>query len=260
VSIPFHPLADLFPLMEDAELDELAADIKRNGLYEKIVLYRGKILDGRNRYNALAKLGISPDRDDKTYFKNVIYAHSTGGEITSRGTDDAAALAYVISKNICRRHLTAEQKRDVIAKLLKAAPEKSNRQVAKVVGVSHPHVAKIRAEMEKAGDVETVTTSIDSKGRKQPAKKPKAKQPAANAAPGEPEVNGAKPLLHCTFCRRCQLNAAHMIVAGDGIHAICDECVDLCAEIVREAREKSTMPTAGDPLCAVAQECRTNHS
>ena len=153
MSIPFHPLADLFPLMAGEEFDELVADIKRNELYEKIVLYRGKILDGRNRFNALAKLGISPDRDDKTYFKNVIYAHSTGGEITSRGTDDAAALAYVISKNIHRRHLTAEQKRDLIAKLLKAAPEKSNRQVAKVAKVDDKTVGAVRRELKSTAEI-----------------------------------------------------------------------------------------------------------
>jgi len=43
--------------------------------------------------------------------------------------------------------------------------------VAKTVGVSHPHVAAVRAELEKSGDVETVTTSIDTKGRAQPARK-----------------------------------------------------------------------------------------
>jgi hypothetical protein len=37
--------------------------------------------------------------------------------------------------------------------------------------VSHTHVNKVRAEMEEAGDVETVSTSIDTRGRKQQAKK-----------------------------------------------------------------------------------------
>jgi hypothetical protein len=67
-------------------------------------------------------------------------------------------VAYVISANIKRRHLTTEQKRELIAKLIKAQPEKSSRQVAKVAGVSHTHVNKVRAEMEEAGDVETVST------------------------------------------------------------------------------------------------------
>ena len=64
-----------------------------------------------------------------------------------------------------------KQRRDLIAKLLKATPQKSNRQIAKAVGVSHPHVGKIRTEMETAGDVETVSTSIDTKGRRQQAKR-----------------------------------------------------------------------------------------
>ena len=34
-------------------------------------------------------------------------------------------------------------------------------------------MAKVRSELERAGDVETVSTSIDTRGRKQPAKKAK---------------------------------------------------------------------------------------
>jgi hypothetical protein len=56
-------------------------------------------------------------------------------------------------------------------KLLKLHPEKSNRQIAKAVSVSHPHVGKVRAEAEQAGDVETVSTSVDTKGRNQPVKR-----------------------------------------------------------------------------------------
>jgi hypothetical protein len=155
--LAFHPLADIFPLMEGAEFDALVADIKANGLFERIILFEGMILDGRNRYRALLAAGFDPADANKFTIDGAPFV------------DDPAV--FVISANLHRRHLTAEQKRDVIAKLLKVQPQKSNRQIAKTAGVSHPHVAKVRAEMEKAGDVETVTTSIDTRGRKQPAKK-----------------------------------------------------------------------------------------
>src|SRR5215813_8180487 len=59
--LEFHPLADLFPLMEGAEFDALVADIDANKLRDRILLYEGMILDGRNRYRALRKLGLSPE-------------------------------------------------------------------------------------------------------------------------------------------------------------------------------------------------------
>jgi hypothetical protein len=34
-----HPAADLFPMMADAELDELAADIAKNGLQHGLVFW-----------------------------------------------------------------------------------------------------------------------------------------------------------------------------------------------------------------------------
>ena len=58
-------------------------------------------------------------------------------------------LAYVVSANIHRRHLTIEDKDRLIVQLLKADPTKSNRRVAKLTDTSHPHVAKVREHAEK---------------------------------------------------------------------------------------------------------------
>ena len=55
-----HPLASLFPMIEGAEFDDLVADIKANGQREDIVLLDGKVLDGRNRYQACLAAGIAP--------------------------------------------------------------------------------------------------------------------------------------------------------------------------------------------------------
>ena len=50
----------LFPRLGDAELRQLAADIKANGLLNPVVRHRGKILDGRNRLAACEIAGVKP--------------------------------------------------------------------------------------------------------------------------------------------------------------------------------------------------------
>jgi hypothetical protein len=151
-AVKFHPLADIFPLMTGQEFDELVADIKANGLHEDIVLHEGMILDGRNRYRACLEADVPPTpvHGDKWI------------------TDPAA---YVISANIRRRHLTAEQKRELIAKLLASDPSKSDRQVAGIIKASPTTVGTVRAKMEAKGEVSKLDTRIDRKGVKQPAKK-----------------------------------------------------------------------------------------
>src|SRR5262249_57530891 len=156
-NIPFHPLSNMFPLMQGEEFDALVEDIRKNGQREPIVPCQGKVLDGRNRHNAClaAEVGfkISKHEDDCAYIGD--------------------PAAYVISKNVHRRHLTAEQKRELIAKLLKAAPEKSNRQIAETVKADHKTVAAVRSEEEATGEIPQLekTVGADGKARKRPAKK-----------------------------------------------------------------------------------------
>jgi ParB-like chromosome segregation protein Spo0J len=62
-ALEFHEIANEFPLLTDQETQELADDIEKNGLEERLVLFEEKILDGRNRYNAckLIKRRVSRD-------------------------------------------------------------------------------------------------------------------------------------------------------------------------------------------------------
>jgi hypothetical protein len=152
--LEFHPLANMFPLLEGKEFDELVDDIKKNGQRDPIVLFGGKILDGRNRYRACFKTGVEP-------------------ETVKGDTWVGDPAAYVISVNARRRHLKPAEKRKIIKALLKANPEKPDLQIAKTVNASPTTVGKVRSEMEAKGDVSTVKTRKDTKGRRQVARKPR---------------------------------------------------------------------------------------
>src|SRR5262249_1534005 len=125
----------------------------------------------------LRRLGIDPSVDRSNYFRKAIYAHAVGGDIKSHEqTNDDRVRAYVVSKNIHRRHLTPEQKRDLIAKLIKATPEKSDRQIATTVKVSPTTVGTVRTKMEAKGVVSKLDTRKDTKGGRHPGGKQRQRE------------------------------------------------------------------------------------
>lgn len=87
--LQFHPLANIFPLMDADELKRLTEDIRTHGQREPIQIYEGKILDGRNRYRACLRIGVEPKTEE--------YTGNT-------------PLDYVVSRNMLRRHLNESQR------------------------------------------------------------------------------------------------------------------------------------------------------
>jgi ParB-like chromosome segregation protein Spo0J len=175
--IKFHPLADIFPLMEGAEFDALIADIRAHGLRESIVIYDGMILDGRNRYRACKAAGVTP------LFRIAVQSPEQSPNLARPLITEPTS--YVISANIHRRHLTAEQKRELIAKLLVVQPEASNVSIAKIAKVDDKTVAAVRREKEATSEIPRLEKRVgaDGKVRKQPTRKAKpAPDPAVDAA------------------------------------------------------------------------------
>ena len=77
------------------------------------------------------------------------------------------------SANIHRRHLSAEQRRELIERLLKANPGQSDRQVAETVKADHKTVAAVRQRAETSGEIPQITRRTDRKGRSRPAHREK---------------------------------------------------------------------------------------
>jgi hypothetical protein len=181
--IPVHPAADeLFPLMSDVELVELGEDIKKQGLIVPIIVWRAPngedfLLDGRNRLDAMARVGIEFELRPIPNGWEIFFPDDDPPNLpTLYGIDvisDIDPYEYVVSANLLRRHLTAEAKREAIAKWLKRNPSKTDRQIAKLTHTSPTFVGKVRKWGEARGDVSTVDTRTDSKGRRQPAHKAK---------------------------------------------------------------------------------------
>jgi hypothetical protein len=173
-----HPATEILPLMSAAELNETADDIKKNGLTTPIELWREdrpdaplQLLEGRNRLDAIeivyGPVQVNPP-NIKTANGSLINAVGEHVKILPSSVDP---WTYVVSVNVKRRHLTAKQKRDLIEKLLKAQPEKSNRQIAEAAKASHNTVGAVRTKLEGRGQIAHVEKRTDTKGRGQPARK-----------------------------------------------------------------------------------------
>jgi hypothetical protein len=169
-----HPAAELFPPLAPDELQALVDDIRANGLQQPIVVDAEKrLLDGRNRLDALALAGVLGVHDKGDLIHTEIGMGVIPWKYICRFDLDPYDL--VLSYNIHRRHLTPEQKRDLIAKVLKAKPEQSNNAIAKQVKVDDKTVAKVRRGLESTSEIPKLekTVGADGKKRKQPAKKTK---------------------------------------------------------------------------------------
>ncbi len=133
-----HPAADLFPMMSDEEIGQLAVDIRTNGLRQPIVTIDENgdrlILDGRNRDRACAIAGVP-----KAYIPF--------------GGDDP--YAFVVSANLHRRHLSPTERAFLAERLANlkggrprsrtpSSGEVSRRQVASLLQVSTTAIDRVR--------------------------------------------------------------------------------------------------------------------
>ena len=83
-------LAYLLPEMDERSFSDLVKSIRAQGLLEPVSVWHGQIVDGRHRYRACREAGVEPNFD---YL-----------------ADETDPIAFVLAKNLDRRHLSTSQK------------------------------------------------------------------------------------------------------------------------------------------------------
>ena len=214
-----HPADNIFPMMSDEELQKLGESIRTNGLKQPIILF-GKpkdvptVLDGRNRLEAMERVGLEPKACQLQY-------------------TEEDPVAFVISANIIRRHLTKQQQADLIVAAVKgeekpgqAGPVSGltdfgdqlvdgiNELVDRVAGGS-PHIKGGRGKRnpikEKALAINAALPKeqqVSERTIKRAIAKAEGKTPAAKqyTARPMPKPRSGKPVVGIDAVRQCYLD------------------------------------------------------
>ncbi len=163
------------PPLKPEELEALKQNIIDTGITVPIVVdENGDIIDGYHRYQIAQELGIE-------------CPHVTVEDLT-----EGQKIGMAISLNVHRRMLTQKQKRELLAKSIKADPQVSDREHGRRTGTDHKTAAAARTEMEGRGEIPTPKKRTDSKGRKQPAEKPKPTPTSAESE--QPSTPATEPI------------------------------------------------------------------
>ena len=169
--VEVHDAANLFPMLEGEKFEELKADIEKNGVQVWMTFYDGKLLDGRNRYRACVELGINPEH--------------YSDELDVESVPDP--IAWVLSTNLHRRHLTTSQRAMIAAKVLDLyADEAKDRQ--KELAGTRPNAGTDLVEKLPQGDK---GKSRDKAGEAVGVSGKSVDQAKKVQAKGTPELNEA---------------------------------------------------------------------
>ncbi len=163
----FHLVyADLLPPLSEAKYTSLRASIHAMGIRDDIhVRQRADgsydVIDGQHRLTIAAELDLPRD----------------AVPLKEHDVDDDTAETLAYSLNLARRHLSAEDRQQVVAALRQKG--KSLRQIAELVGVSHVTVQRDIDALEATGVTNvTPATVTGTDGKQQPAQKPQTRTAA----------------------------------------------------------------------------------
>lgn len=149
----YHEVAQIFPLMQGDEFEQLKDDIANNGLLEAIWVHPDdSIIDGRNRHRACIETETEPR------------FRTWGG--------DGSLVSFIVSMNLHRRHLTSSQlaavavemlplleaeakerqgaRTDIVEKIPPSEMGKAREKAAAIVGTNPRYVSDAKKLAEEA--------------------------------------------------------------------------------------------------------------
>lgn len=159
-----HPIADVWPMLDEAKLHELADDIRKNGQLVPVWLYEGKILDGRNRWAACKIAGVEPKTKEYMGDEPTAFAVSLNDRRRHMGKSALAAVAAELEPHFAadadrRKKATEGRPRKSDLKPEEKVPQviarqpQARQEAAKSVGVNDRYVSDAKKVKTEAPEV-----------------------------------------------------------------------------------------------------------
>jgi hypothetical protein len=159
-----HPLANIFPLLNEEDLARLAEDIAANGLHFPITTHEDMILEGRNRYRACVKANVKPrfvpfGNGDPLSF--VISANAVRRDLTKSQRAAVAVNAEDLVARLRAEAKTRQGERTDLVAILPQGSEKTREQLARVFGVSARYIQDAFAIKTAPAELDELAKSKD---------------------------------------------------------------------------------------------------
>lgn len=201
----FHPIANRFPLMDEAQFKRLVESMKSNGYDPKkpIFLLGNKILDGRNRYRAINKLGIAGEFVEwsgqwgtpeefvlKENFHRCHYSKDALAMIAAAAHEEAKATSRKSASTVADEHGVSETKLHKAKRVSKNATPAVRKLVESgLVSLDDAEAASSlppEVQEEAARKVESGSADSLEQGAKGDAFEPNAQEPPPTDQVGKP--------------------------------------------------------------------------
>jgi hypothetical protein len=221
MKIKTHPVAEMFPMLSDSDLREMADSITKDGQQFPCVRQNGVLIDGRNRLAACKLAGVEP-------------------RFTEYKGD--SPVSFIISVNLARRHMDKGQKIALAIEIEPHFAKEAKKRQATSTGGSKPQLVANVPQADKVKARDKAAKSVGVSGKLVSAAKAIKAYDSKHGTDfltkitsGKLTVAKAKKLIKAEQDKR-DLSAAQKSVSASkkkSVQSVCDLRVCSCAELFK---------------------------